>query len=393
MTTLKGSQPTEFTPESRLLLACARVHMDTPSATVIRELAAQSLDWPGIVRSARRHGVAPLLYRQLDALCADAVPGQVLADLRLYFHDNARHSAVLTRELLRLIRLMGAEDVEAVPLKGPVLAMTVYGSLALRKFDDVDILVHHADLPRWEQLLRAEGYKPLLRLSKAEQVSQRISGYHNTFVHATTGVIVELHWAQSARKFGSPLATHDVWRRLTTTSLAGTTVACLPPEDLLVSLCIHGSRHLWVRLEWICGIGELVRAFPQLRWDEVLQQARSHGSLRMVRLGLILAHELLGAQLPLHIWKDAAGDSVAQDLALKVRADLFGEWKAGPGFEPFHWRMRERWRDRLGYLLWVTVTPSAEDWEAIPLPTPLLPLYAVLRPLRLVGKYSKRLWG
>ena len=59
-------------------------------------------------------------------------------------------------------------------------------------------------------------------------------------------------------------------------------------------------------------------------------------------------------------------------------------------FHPFHYRMRERRRDRLGYALLKMVEPNAADWMERPLPEKLFPLYYVLRPLRLLRKFGRR---
>jgi len=40
-----SSEDSGFSPEARLLLQCARVHMDSGRAEEIRRLAQQKLDW------------------------------------------------------------------------------------------------------------------------------------------------------------------------------------------------------------------------------------------------------------------------------------------------------------------------------------------------------------
>jgi hypothetical protein len=44
-----------------------------------------------------------------------------------------------------------------VPFKGPALAVQAYGDLSLRQYDDLDLLIHEADVPRAYQLLIANG--------------------------------------------------------------------------------------------------------------------------------------------------------------------------------------------------------------------------------------------
>ena len=78
-----------------------------------------------------------------------------------------------------------------------------------------------------------------------------------------------------------------LWRRLVPVSYAGATIKSLPLEDLIIYLCMHGSRHSWERLAWICDVAELVRLNPDTDWNKLLDQAASLGGQRMLGLGLI----------------------------------------------------------------------------------------------------------
>ena len=70
----------------------------------------------------------------------------------------AIHALYLTAELLRILRLLDAHAIRAVPLKGPALAQSLYGDLALREFCDLDVLVQETDLRKARGLLEAQGY-------------------------------------------------------------------------------------------------------------------------------------------------------------------------------------------------------------------------------------------
>ena len=59
------------------------------------------------------------------------VPKGFLEQLRDAFYANAAHNTLLARELLKLLRLLETHGIPALPFKGPVLAVSVYGSLAL----------------------------------------------------------------------------------------------------------------------------------------------------------------------------------------------------------------------------------------------------------------------
>jgi len=55
---------------------------------------------------------------------------------------NAASNVFLTNKLFEILNLFKENDILALPFKGPVLAESVYGDISLRKFVDLDILVH-----------------------------------------------------------------------------------------------------------------------------------------------------------------------------------------------------------------------------------------------------------
>src|SRR5438093_13533877 len=87
-------------PEAGLLLCCARSHMDQWTAARIRTLLQEDIDWPYLLRTARSHGMMPLLYWHLNATCPDSIPKATLDKLRDHFHANAQRNLFLTGELL-----------------------------------------------------------------------------------------------------------------------------------------------------------------------------------------------------------------------------------------------------------------------------------------------------
>jgi hypothetical protein len=122
------SSPIDTCPEIELLLCCARTQPSPEIGQQIQTLAQQSLDWSYLLQTAARHSVLPLLYQNLKTLCPEAVPKPVLSELRNFFHTNAAHNLFLTQELLKILKLFQDNDIPAIPFKGPVLAVSVYGN-------------------------------------------------------------------------------------------------------------------------------------------------------------------------------------------------------------------------------------------------------------------------
>src|SRR6476659_6638038 len=79
-------------------------------------------------------------------------------------------------------------------------------------------------------------------------------------------LLLELHWEVAPHLFAASVQENELWQNLTTMNINGHEVKTLRAEDLLFSLCVHGSRHLWERLGWICDLAELI-ARHKLDWD------------------------------------------------------------------------------------------------------------------------------
>lgn len=346
-------------PEAELLLCCTRTHIDTTTTERIQTLVQQDIDWAYLFRTAAKHGVIQLLYRNLNATCPQVVPKASLNQLRGFFYANAQHNLFLTTELLKLLELFKERGIPAIPYKGPVLAASIYGKLSLRQFGDLDILVHERDFKRTGELLISQGYQPGLKFD-----------WEQSFVHSDSKVEVDLHQGFTPSYFPLPLDFERLWQCLEPVSLAETTVATFSPEDLLLILCVQVAKDCWERQEKleqlakVCDIAELLRTHQALDWGKIMEQASKLGSVRMLFLSLFLASDLLGAALPQEVLLKIQADSVAISLAAQVCNHLFQEADRPSAISKsplfhfsfrierfiFYLKMRERLQHKIRYI-------------------------------------------
>jgi hypothetical protein len=378
MDTQRGTRP-----EDDLLRYCARMRIDSENGERIELLLRKELDWPYLSQKALRHGLMPLLYRNLKSTCPNAVPEAVLGQLRQYFLANAARNLFLTEELLELLHLFEAHGIPAIPYKGPVLAASIYGDLTLRQVSDLDILIRKEDMLEARDLLVPLGYRPQFELTHAQAAAYQRSQYEFLLIRNKGRLTVELKWEIVDRFFSFPMDYECLWGRLKPISLDGKEVLTFSPEDLLLILCVHGAKHLWTNLIWVCDVAELVRLYRGLDWEWVMKQASAVGSQRMLFLGLFLARSLLDAPLPEEIRKQVEAEPMVKRLAKQVEQRIFHESDGLPGLwetSLFHLKGRERLKDRIWYCsrLAMSITPGD----------------CLIRPVRLVGKYGlKPLWA
>jgi len=373
-------------PEMELLLCCASPAGKDGRTDRIRALSGQSLDWPYLLDRAAAHALTPLLYWGLKALR----PEKVSTSLEQSFQDNTRHSVQLTAELFQLMDLLASEGIRALPFKGPTLAMAAYGNLALREFVDLDLLVRQEDALRAREVLLGNGYRSGLELNTRWEEAY-LRGYDEFGLLGPDGYpLVELHWAVTPRFFSVPLDIAQFWSRATPVNLGNREVLAPGAEDLLLVLCLHGTKHCWLRLSMVSDMAWLMAA-SNIRWDAVVERARGLGSLRMLLLGTELAARLLGVPLPEPIVRGVAADRSVQTLAAEVTARLLqtrGPERSIRRAGVFHMRARERWQDRVRYFVRLTTRVGVEDWQAVDLPSSLAFLYLILRLPRLLRKYG-----
>lgn len=384
MITLK--KPPETPPlEFQLLLACARTRLDSTLAAQLSALAAAGLDWKKVLKGARHHGVTPLLHRHLSRLGSPLVPASVLADLGSYARKNAAHNLALAHALLRILEALKQGGVEAVPYKGPVLASSAYGDVSLRSFKDLDIIVEARHFRSAVDTLQGLGYA----LSDRNPDGH----FHESFVHAETGILVELHHDVIQRRY-SPIALElsALWRDLTRSTLLGQPVAAFQPEDMLLLLCLHGSNHAWQGLTWVCDVSEYLSAHPELDWELTLRKAAQAGISTIVLLGLQLAHTLLGAPLPERVRQVLEADPKLSRLSRQIGTRMYE--RRGPLREAvltyqLQLAMRPGRLKLPFYLKFITfiLRPNAQDRAAAQLPTGWRFGYYFVRPLRLIRRY------
>ncbi len=373
-------------PEAELLIVGAAVALGAPQHARLSQLAQQPLDWAEIERIALQHGLAALVYQGLRSVEL-AQPPAWLDRLRALAQQGAQQSLLLAGELIRLLRALDAAGIAVLNLKGAVLAAAAYGNLALRQFVDIDILVQPRDLPRARDVLATHGYQCDEQIDRARE-SDYLRLQHHYSYRRPGGVLVELHFKLRERFFAFAIDHDAIWRRSVEAELGGLRVRCLAPEDAVLTLCAHGAGHCWERLIWVCDIAALLRANPQLRWAELLARAEALGGMRMLLLGLLLAHDLVGAELPPEVLARARADGALRGLARQVLAKLFRQPEDVRGLAETAWfylRARERRSDRVRFVVRLLFTPTLGDWSLVRLPQAFSFAYYLLRPFRLLG--------
>jgi len=316
----KRTPTSSWFPEARFILLCARTSLSDAARQRVRETALEPLDWSLVLDLARFHGVGPLLWRSISTTCADLVPPAALTALRQVTQAGTLLNGALVRETVRISRAFEEKGLPAIPFKGAALAALAYKDANLRDFDDLDFIVPQARLAEAQDILTAHGYRPLSQSRESFQDAHYHEPYH-LYVHETSRLLVDLQWVMAHEQFSFRLDRPDVWDRRTSLSVEGGRISTIAPEELLIILCVHGSKHAWERLKWVVDVAALIRA-QSLDWDRVLSTANRWKCRRMVLLGLRQAQQMMNAELPPAIWTAIRADADVLDLAARMPKSL-----------------------------------------------------------------------
>lgn len=356
------------------------------------------VDWEYLVGIARRNAVLPLFGWNLLRHFPDQLPEDVRSVLEQELRHTVQNNMFLTGRLLEIIRFFNENGIEVLPFKGPMLSAQAYGNPALRKYGDLDVLVKPRQFKQAVRLLEDNSYTPLTSVSWLENKNWYISRKKDIYFRDRDGTVnLELHWKLSGSHFGLPKEMNGLWDRLEALDLGGTAVPNLAFNDLLIYLCLHGSRHSWERLSWICDINELIRSQADIDWDFFFSEARRFGCENVVALGLRLVDAFFGLDPRVPASNKIKNDIAYDKMVTEIRSRLFSvDAKVVDINERYLYQLKlkerpfDKWKLHFHYLSWyarLVFTPNEIDKSVLHFPRVLYPLYYLTRPFRLVYSY------
>jgi hypothetical protein len=346
-----------FDPEFQLLLACSRMPADR---TLVRTLCSQIKNWGKVIEYAQWHELTPIVGHALTSN-SDALPSTTLEHFANNLHETARQNLFLSGELLRIMQALTEENIRAIPYKGPALAICAHRNLALRNFCDLDILVAEKNVPRTLKVMLALGYEPEYRMTPAQEAKYLRSACEYNFLRRDEGVQVEIHWDIVPDPFRLAFDFDRLWSRTHDVPLGGRQLRILSPEDTLLVLGVHGFKHMWDRLKWVCDIAILLSSSDQLDWSYLFDEADRIRTSRAILVALYLANDLFGSTLSGDVLTRLSHDARARSIGRRI-ARSYSEGPT-PYLEArlLSMRVYSGFRDRATYLSRTLFNPSVEE--------------------------------
>ena len=372
------SRDTHAKPEFAFLVACCN-----PSTADHSGVSLDTINWPLLFEFAQHHGAIARVTASLERL-EQNLPAAVLGKFQDEVRAATRTALWLTREMFRILEQFKARNVDALPYKGPVLAELLYGDVAARQFNDIDILIRARDIPIAVAGLHELGYEPGITLTPRQARAYLRSGYEYTFDGPHGRNLIEVQWNLLPHFYSVDVNMEDLFARSQAQSISGRSVQSLSPEDLLIVLCLHAAKHAWTQLSWLSDIATLATD-RRLDWDFINNTARKLRIQKILGVTFLLCERLWGVSTRANYVLPRSCDGTIASLTGKMESAEEPDAESLPYFRTML-QVREARRDQCRFLWRLSTTPSIGEWSAISLPGPLFPLYRVVRGLRLADR-------
>jgi len=205
-----------------------------------------------------------------------------------------------TSVLSNIITGFRNEGIEAIPLKGPILAHSLYGNIGDRHFWDLDILIRGKDITQITEFAEGLGYSlsyPKSGLSlrqwtyyfKYKKDIGLLNQDQQAFVELHTGI----YYSDLLNQANEDLFLED----LTDIEVGGISFRSMNVSNTFLYLVFHGGIHMYFRLFWLRDVAEGLR-----RWDldheRIFSDARNLGIERLLGVSLELCSHYFNSEIP-----------------------------------------------------------------------------------------------
>ncbi|NOU70888.1 Renal dipeptidase [Paenibacillus sp. LMG 31458] len=350
------------------------------------------INWHLFLELIRHHRVNPYIYKQIKQIEKTYIPDHVCEELRREYQQNTFLMLRLSAEMEQLCRLFADHKIEMLSLKGPALAVDLYGDISKRTCSDLDLLISIDNLDRAHDLLVALGYVKDDYFSTVMN-DWKWRHHHVTYTHSQKRTKIEIHWKLNPGLSYEP-SFNELWERRKKSSIASFPVYMLGYEDLFMFLVSHGARHGWSRLRWLVDIDRIAR--HQINWEKQIVCLKKYKIAHVGGQALVLAINLLATPLtkemktliegkrPVHLAHAAL-------FYLKQMIHLHREPLPGDVARYHKRHLFSLMSNQLKVLHILSfLYPYPMDVELIPLPKNLHFLYFPLRPFMWLWRKTRR---
>src|SRR5574342_73274 len=255
--------------------------------------------WQEWIRSNDLHGVdktsfdlLAAVYRNLSSLGAETPPL-----LRGVYNRSWVQNQKLFQNVAAVLRLFADHALPVLLLKGGALATQYYHDSGTRPMYDIDILVPTERALAAYDLLRANGWVPLILPGGPMEHVVRV--VRSCVMRAADSTNLNLHWHAMVDRYG-PDADTDFWAGAVEQVFNRVPARSLCPADQLLHVLVHGAKWENPRsVVWLMDAYQIIAFVGEpLDWQRLAGQARLRSAVLTVTAALDYLRSELGAAVP-----------------------------------------------------------------------------------------------
>jgi hypothetical protein len=266
-------------PEDKLLFLCARQDFSDAHLKALIDLGGvETIDWEELFFTARQHGVAPLIWANLEKAIplGLSVAPDVIHKFQLACYHNVVAKGKRAKNLVEALALLGAHSIEVMALKSVALDFLVYEQVWYTTAADTDLVLR----PRQREV--------------SPQALAEISRFF-----AGLGIEYEFYDHHDMTMNGLlPVDFERIWNDARSVCFQGHSLFLMSAEDMLLSLCINSSRKRFFRIRSLVDIAETVSRCRELDWATLIDKARIYQCNHIAYTALVVTQATLGCDLP-----------------------------------------------------------------------------------------------
>lgn len=387
-------------PEVKLLFYTTKTKIDPEIKSKINRLLQNEIDWYYLLKIAYKQGLASLLYYQLNSMCPESVPEPMLNSLKESFNKNLQKNLLLSGELLKILEILKSENINAIPYKGPSLAIAAYENLAFRLFNNLEIFIQEDDVLKCRDLLIANGYK----LDEKYDINETlfiIKFDEYQFYKENKQDIkikIKIRWKIPNLSFTFPTDWDNFLDEpnINNMLISNHEVSSFSFEDLILILSLQIAGNYWKRILWLFDIGEIIRNH-EINWKNLLINAGKKGIKRILFINLLLLQDLQGVTIPEELIREIDSDNVAKEISANIKKEILSRMEKdylNKDHPPhllkhifLHIKIREHIKDGIKDAIVYLTKPTLDEINALALPSFLFSLYYVFKPFLLLKDY------
>ncbi len=368
-------------PELKLIIRIIRLKKEPFESEDIELL--NKINWEKFSKLCRYHGTIPIVYKKLNTIESEYIPIETMERLKKLYYQIVQFNFVQSNQLIRVLKLLREEGINAIPIKGPVVSMQSYGDVGYRMFQDLDILISNRDFIRTYDLLCTNGYNTSSELS--EKKKKLWKRFRRDIEFRKNKTLIDLHQrvTQAHSAFDVP---EDQFTGNNYVEILDNKIPVLSIEDTFIYLIINSTKDQWNMLRMIADLSYLIYSNPETKWNVIFKRAKKMGVLRMVLTGIHLMSQISGESLPDPVISEIGNRKKIKELSENYRIQLlFGSTRNKiPDRVKSIYGTLDSGYQKFRYLLYFLFTPTPEDLKWAALPEFLFFLYRIIRPIRLI---------